>query len=122
MIEELAQGLILNDGTVYRPIRAVVASKVPCEIAQQLNALRESRSTLSCPASGTMSPAYIRWVEMQLTEGKNQEVRNIWKHFGFPVCRLVRVAYGPFQLGNLREGKVEEAMAADVQAILVRKP
>jgi len=52
------------------------------------------------------------WLTMALTEGKNREIRNICGHFGWPVSRLIRVAYGPFQLGShLQPGDIEEVPA-----------
>jgi 23S rRNA pseudouridine2605 synthase len=49
------------------------------------------------------------WLTMSLSEGKNREIRNICRHFGWPVSRLIRVAYGPFQLGTqLNPGDIEE--------------
>jgi 23S rRNA pseudouridine2605 synthase len=43
-----------------------------------------------------------------MREGKNREVRNVLGHLGLSVNRLIRVSFGPFQLGDLAEGAVEE--------------
>lgn len=48
------------------------------------------------------------WLMVSLKEGKNREIRKVMEHMGWPVSRLIRVAYGPFQLGSLPEGAVEE--------------
>jgi 23S rRNA pseudouridine2605 synthase len=48
------------------------------------------------------------WVTVALREGKNREIRKVFEHFGYPVNRLIRTAYGPFQLGKLSRGGVEE--------------
>lgn len=48
------------------------------------------------------------WVALSLREGKNREVRRVLEHLGLAVTRLIRLSYGPFQLGNLARGAVEE--------------
>ena len=48
------------------------------------------------------------WLVFAIREGKNREVRNVLAHLGLEVNRLIRVSYGPFQLGELAEGLVEE--------------
>ncbi len=48
------------------------------------------------------------WVTLSLTEGKNREVRKVMEHLGLKVNRLIRLAYGPFQLGRLPRGQVTE--------------
>ena len=48
------------------------------------------------------------WLVFAIREGKNREVRNICAHLGLEVNRLIRISYGPFQLGELEEGEVDE--------------
>ncbi|MGI8394918.1 pseudouridine synthase [Agrobacterium deltaense] len=48
------------------------------------------------------------WISMGLREGKNREIKNVLGALGLEVNRLIRVSYGPFQLGDLAEGKVLE--------------
>lgn len=49
-----------------------------------------------------------QWLTITLTEGKNREIRKLMASFGLAVNRLIRISYGPFQLGNLKEGQVKE--------------
>ena len=51
------------------------------------------------------------WLTMALSEGKNREVRRVCEHLGLKVNRLIRIAYGPFQLGKLAPGGLEEVPA-----------
>jgi 23S rRNA pseudouridine2605 synthase len=48
------------------------------------------------------------WLTLAIREGKNREVRNVLGHFGLAVTRLIRLSFGPFQLGELAEGAIEE--------------
>jgi 23S rRNA pseudouridine2605 synthase len=48
------------------------------------------------------------WITFAIREGKNREVRNVLRHLGLQVARLIRVSFGPFQLGELAEGEVAE--------------
>ncbi|THH35845.1 rRNA pseudouridine synthase [Aliishimia ponticola] len=48
------------------------------------------------------------WVTVGLREGKNREIRRAMDDIGLSVNRLIRVSYGPFQLGQLKQGEVEE--------------
>ncbi|MDI4658694.1 pseudouridine synthase [Xanthobacter autotrophicus] len=48
------------------------------------------------------------WITVSLREGKNREIRNVFGALGLQVNRLIRVSYGPFQLGDVPEGGIEE--------------
>jgi len=48
------------------------------------------------------------WITFAMREGKNREVRNVLGALGLAVNRLIRVSYGPFQLGELAEGAIAE--------------
>jgi len=56
------------------------------------------------------------WIELSLAEGKNREVRRVLEHLGVQVSRLIRTAYGPFRLGDLPAGAVDEVRPQDVAA------
>lgn len=48
------------------------------------------------------------WATIALREGKNREIRRALAALGLTVNRLIRVSYGPFQLGELKSGETEE--------------
>jgi len=48
------------------------------------------------------------WLLIGLREGKNREIKRVMEHLGLAVTRLIRVSFGPFQLGDLADGEVRE--------------
>jgi 23S rRNA pseudouridine2605 synthase len=48
------------------------------------------------------------WLTLGIREGKNREVKRVLEHLGLQVNRLIRLSFGPFQLGEIEEGMVEE--------------
>jgi len=85
-LASLARGITV-DGVAYGPIRAQL------ERQQGSNA----------------------WIILSLQEGRNREVRRVLEHIGYPVARLIRLAYGPFQLGHLARGAIEEVTGKVLQ-------
>lgn len=79
-LDTLKTGITVDDGTQYASITATLE--------------RETGSN--------------NWITLELTEGKNREVRKALEHLGLQVNRLIRTQYGPFELGDLRPGAVEE--------------
>lgn len=78
-LKDLEQGSII-DGISYGPCKITIDSK------QQSNA----------------------WLTISLMEGKNREIRKLMSSIGLTVARLIRLSYGPFQLGSLKKGEVRE--------------
>ena len=78
-LEDLAKGIVV-DGINYGPVKAELESQ-----------------------NGTNS-----WLIVTLNEGKNREIRKLMKSIGLEVARLIRLSYGPFQLGSLKKGEVRE--------------
>ena len=58
------------------------------------------------------------WISVAITEGKNREVRKVLESLGLTVNRLIRLAYGPFQLGTLPVGSVEEVGPRVIRELL----
>ena len=55
------------------------------------------------------------WLTIGLREGKNREVKRVLEHLGLQVNRLIRISFGPFQLGDLEDGAVEEVKTRILQ-------
>ncbi len=58
------------------------------------------------------------WLTFAIREGKNREVRKVLEHLGLRVNRLIRVSYGPFELGALDDGEVKEVETAELRETL----
>jgi len=58
------------------------------------------------------------WITLTLAEGKNREVRRVLEALGLKVNRLIRLAYGPFALGTLAAGEIEEVGPRVIRAQL----
>lgn len=56
----------------------------------------------------TQSEGMNKWLTVTITEGKNREVRKVMEFVGLQVTRLIRVSFGPFQLGNLARTDIQE--------------
>jgi 23S rRNA pseudouridine2605 synthase len=82
MLKKLAKGMTV-EGVSYGPIEARIDSQ------QGANA----------------------WLTVTLREGKNREIRRVMEALGLKVNRLLRTAYGPFQLGSLPKGALDEVPA-----------
>ncbi len=61
------------------------------------------------------------WITLSINEGKNREVRNLMRHLDLQVNRLIRTAYGPFQLGKLAKDAVEEVSGKQLKEQLGKK-
>jgi 23S rRNA pseudouridine2605 synthase len=56
------------------------------------------------------------WLTFAIREGKNREVKSVLGHLGLAVNRLIRVSFGPFQLGELPAGAIEEVRTRALRA------
>jgi 23S rRNA pseudouridine2605 synthase len=117
------EGLLLltNDGALARVLELPATGwlrryrvRAHGEVTQdKLDALRAG-VTISGIHYGEIEAAIDRvqgsnlWLTFAIREGKNREVRNVLGHLGLEVTRLIRLSFGPFQLGELAEGTIEE--------------
>jgi 23S rRNA pseudouridine2605 synthase len=58
------------------------------------------------------------WITVTLAEGKNREIRKVMEHFNCTVNRLIRISYGPFNLGDLRPGEIQKATKQEMKKLL----
>jgi 23S rRNA pseudouridine2605 synthase len=99
-LDKLKDGVTV-DGVRYGPIEAT------------LDKAKEKTD------AGERGPANL-WISVSITEGKNREVRKVLESIGLTVNRLIRLAYGPFQLGALPMGSVEEVGPRVIRELLAQ--
>ncbi|WP_242913325.1 pseudouridine synthase [Brevundimonas pishanensis] len=87
-LDTLKEGVVV-DGVRYGPVDAKIDKAKEKEEDGQ-------------PSSANL------WISVSITEGKNREVRKVLESLGLQVNRLIRLAYGPFNLGTLPVNTVEE--------------
>jgi len=118
-----SEGLLLltNDGGLARRLELPATGwlrrykvRVHGEVDPDRLAALEKGITIDGVAYGSIHAILERlqgsnaWIALALREGKNREVRRVLEHLGLPVTRLIRLSFGPFQLGNLARGDVAE--------------
>lgn len=132
-----SEGLLLltNDGTLARKLehpsngwlrryRVRVHGQVVDAHLQKL----AKGVTIEGVAYGSITASLERqqgdnaWLLLGLREGKNREIRKVMDFLGYPVSRLIRVSYGPFQLGALTTGEVKEIPGKVLAEQLGEKP
>jgi 23S rRNA pseudouridine2605 synthase len=110
----LARALELPDTAIVRRYRARAHGRIT---QQKLDRLKDGITVEGVrygPIEATLDKAKEGpqgsnlWITVTLAEGKNREVRRVLESLGLKVNRLIRLAYGPFALGTLAVGEVEE--------------
>lgn len=61
-----------------------------------------------------------RWLRITISEGKNREIRKLMQYFGCSVNRLIRISYGPFDLGSMRSGQIEKIDRRAVEKFMLQ--
>jgi 23S rRNA pseudouridine2605 synthase len=120
-----SEGLLLltNDGALARAMELPSSGVVRRYKARVRGAVSQAKLDDLCagltvegvrygPIEAVLEPkaghGVNRWILLALAEGKNREVRKVLEALGLSVNRLIRVAYGPHQLGDLKPGEVAE--------------
>jgi 23S rRNA pseudouridine2605 synthase len=126
-----SEGLLLftNDGDMANTIMSA-ATHLPktyvVKVNGQLTSDQEEQFRRGVPLSGRRTmPAGLRllqsaenpWYEVRLYEGRNQQIRLMFKHFGKLVEKLRRVAIGPIDLGTLKPGKFRYMAEAEIDQL-----
>jgi 23S rRNA pseudouridine2605 synthase len=115
---ELSRALEMPDSALVRHYRARARGRITQEQLDKLKTGCTIDGVHYGPMEATIDKAKEKgegekssanlWISVSITEGKNREVRKVLESVGLTVNRLIRLAYGPFQLGTLPVGAVEE--------------
>ncbi len=118
-----SEGLLLltNDGALARRLELPSTGwarrykvRVHGDVEPQQLAALEKGITIDGLSYGPIRASFERqqgsnaWIAIALREGKNREVRRVLERLNLQVTRLIRLSYGPLQLGNLARGAVDE--------------
>lgn len=117
---ELARGLELPRNGFMRTYRARAHGRVTKEKLQTLAEGISVDGTTYAPIEAELEreTGTNNWIRVTLSEGKKREVRRALEAVGLEVNRLIRTSYGPFELGDLQPGGVEEVLQNDLQRML----
>jgi len=118
---ELANRLMHPSSTVEREYAVRVFGEVSPEVIQKLcdGVMLEDGPARFDNLYDAGGDGSNHWYHVTLHEGRNREVRRLWESQGVTVSRLIRVRYGPVQLGRrLRPGRYEELEGENLQELL----
>jgi 23S rRNA pseudouridine2605 synthase len=110
----LARGLELPNAGIIRRYRARAHGRITQEKLDGLQAGVTVEGVSYGPIEARLDKAKDGpqgsnlWITVTLAEGKNREVRRVLESVGLKVNRLIRLSYGPFALGTLEAGEIEE--------------
>ena len=107
---ELARKLELPANGWLRRYRVRVFGKLLVEDLERLKKGVEIEGVKYGPIEASLDRQQggNAWATIALKEGKNREVRRLMEHIGVKVNRLIRISFGPYHLGQLKEGEIDE--------------
>ncbi len=105
-LQRLEHGVLLNDG-ITRPARARALGHEPALWPRD-------------PPIRVRAAIPTDWLELEIREGRNRQVRRMTAAVGLPTLRLLRVSIGPFTLDGLAPGASREANGAELRTFLDR--
>jgi 23S rRNA pseudouridine2605 synthase len=126
-----SEGLLLltNDGETANAVTSAATHLTKVYVVKVTGTLtndQEEQFRRGVPLSGKRTmPAGLQlikegenpWYEVKLTEGRNQQIRLMFKHFGFLVEKLRRVRIGPVELGPIKPGQFRHLTDEEVQKL-----